>query len=369
VQVTLAISESLDFYGTPDLVLNDGGVATYDAAASTAYSLVFDTTVTAGQNVAALAVDSIGGGATITDFSGNPLDLTLPAVSGPQIDTTPPATPVLGFSTSGGEPAVIGTTEPFATVALTVNGTLDASLTADATGAFSAALPVGVDTVSAVATDAAGNVSAAATPITAAAGLVMDWISPVAGTFATSGAWMVDGQPVTVTPNATDLAVFQTGSATPYTISGDGMAAGIVVAGDQVIATGTLDAAGGFSGETADLVVAGGGLAISGGLLDSAGPITLGGTASGTLSAIDGGTIAAPGLILAAGGTLAIDATGAIAAGITLEGGTLLALSGVVALPAAVTLATVGTIASVGTAALALSGSISGAGSLVVAGI
>ena len=78
----------------PTLTLNDGGVATYDAAASTAATLVFDYTVVAGQNTPDLAVSSLVlNGATIRDANGNDAVLT-GAVANPagtlQVDTTPP---------------------------------------------------------------------------------------------------------------------------------------------------------------------------------------------------------------------------------------------------------------------------------------
>ena len=45
--------------GTPELILNDGGTAVYDAAASGTADLVFDDTVQAGQSTDALAVSSL----------------------------------------------------------------------------------------------------------------------------------------------------------------------------------------------------------------------------------------------------------------------------------------------------------------------
>ena len=90
--------------GTPTLTLNDGGTATYDAAASTATNLVFSYTVQPGDNIADLAVSSANlNGATITDAAGNVGDLT-GAVGNPagilQIDTTPPT--ITGLSTAPG---------------------------------------------------------------------------------------------------------------------------------------------------------------------------------------------------------------------------------------------------------------------------
>ena len=44
--LALTINENVTVTGAPTLTLNDGGTATYDAAKSTATSLVFDYTVT-----------------------------------------------------------------------------------------------------------------------------------------------------------------------------------------------------------------------------------------------------------------------------------------------------------------------------------
>ena len=77
VALTLALSEPVTVSGgLPSLTLNDGGTATYDAAHSTAKSLVFDYTVAAGQYTAALAVTGINlHGATVTDVAGNVANL------------------------------------------------------------------------------------------------------------------------------------------------------------------------------------------------------------------------------------------------------------------------------------------------------
>jgi hypothetical protein len=93
VAITLDTSEAVSVIGgVPTLILNDGGVATYDAAASTATTLVFDYTVTAGQNTADLAVQSLAlNGAAIADGAGNPLDASNVAFALPiQVDTTAP---------------------------------------------------------------------------------------------------------------------------------------------------------------------------------------------------------------------------------------------------------------------------------------
>jgi hypothetical protein len=73
ITLTLATSKPVIVTGAPTLTLNDGGSATYNAGASTATSLVFTTTVAAGQNAAALAVTGVNlpAGSSIQDYAGN----------------------------------------------------------------------------------------------------------------------------------------------------------------------------------------------------------------------------------------------------------------------------------------------------------
>jgi hypothetical protein len=93
VAITLATSEPVAVTGSPTLTLNDGGTATYDAANSTPTSLVFDYTVAAGQNTAALKVTAVKlpTGTSIQDLAGNNATLTGALVTLPiQIDTKVP---------------------------------------------------------------------------------------------------------------------------------------------------------------------------------------------------------------------------------------------------------------------------------------
>ena len=94
VVITLTTSEPVVVTGSPSLTLNDGGTAAFNAAKSTATSLVFDYTVASGQNTTALKVStlSIPSGSSIQDLAGNSLTATLPASAalGLQIDTKAP---------------------------------------------------------------------------------------------------------------------------------------------------------------------------------------------------------------------------------------------------------------------------------------
>ena len=105
VAISLTPSEAVTVAGgTPTLTLNDGGIATYDSASSTATRLVFDYTVQPGENVADLAVTGSNlNGATITDAAGNAANLAGAAVNPAgilAIDTTSPT--IIGVSTSPG---------------------------------------------------------------------------------------------------------------------------------------------------------------------------------------------------------------------------------------------------------------------------
>src|SRR5204863_6060771 len=72
VSLTVTFSEAVTVSGgTPSLVLNDGGTATYNSGSGSA-TLTFTHTVQAGQNVADLAVTSVAlNGATLKDAAGN----------------------------------------------------------------------------------------------------------------------------------------------------------------------------------------------------------------------------------------------------------------------------------------------------------
>jgi Bacterial Ig-like domain len=192
VTITLQMSEAVTVTGgTPSLTLNDGGVASYDPMQSTATSLVFVYTVGAGQNVASLNVTAANfSGATIADVAGNGLNFIMPVaaltamnVSGSpaiQIDTTPPAAPANladssianGYVNAAHDTAnqvLTGSAEAGSTVTV-YDGTMWLGTTAadKTTGVWSfslGSLAEGPHSLTATATDGAGNVGVASTPL------------------------------------------------------------------------------------------------------------------------------------------------------------------------------------------------------------
>ena len=113
VTFTLNTSEAVDVDttgGTPMLMLNDGGIATYAGGSGTS-ALAFTTTVTPGENTPDLAVTGVNlNGGTAVDANGHAADLTS-AIGNPdgilQIDTTAPhatgitAAPATGIEMTG----------------------------------------------------------------------------------------------------------------------------------------------------------------------------------------------------------------------------------------------------------------------------
>ena len=142
VTFTLSTSEPVTVTGTPTLMLNDGGVASYNPTGSTPNSLNFTYTVGTGQDAADLAVTAVAlNGGTITDAVGNNADLSN-AAGNPAgvltIDTTAPvvtdvtASPgntslsagqVVTFTVSMSEGVVVDVTGGTPTLTLSDGGT------------------------------------------------------------------------------------------------------------------------------------------------------------------------------------------------------------------------------------------------------
>ena len=124
VTLTVTFSEAVTVSGgTPALVLNDGGTATYSSGSGST-TLVFSHIVQAGQNVADLAVTSLSlNGATLKDAAGNLANTAAAAGNNPagtlRIDTTVPT--VASIAASGSSlTAGSGTVGAGATVTFTV---------------------------------------------------------------------------------------------------------------------------------------------------------------------------------------------------------------------------------------------------------
>ena len=94
IAITLTGTEPMLVTGNPVLTLNDGGTATYVSGSGTV-SLVFSTTIAAGQNAATLGVTGVTlpAGTTIRDAAGNDANLggAVASFAGLSVVTTPPA--------------------------------------------------------------------------------------------------------------------------------------------------------------------------------------------------------------------------------------------------------------------------------------
>ena len=183
--LTLAMAEPVvvdTTGGAPTLLLSNGAVAIFDAAASTTTALVFNYAAQAGQDTADLAVTSLAlNGATVRDDAGNDADLSGAAANPSgilRVDTlapTAPAVPVLAPASDGGTmgdgltndatPTLTDTAEPGSTVTVFDGATALGTAMADGAGQWSftpvAALADGAHSLTATATDEAGTDSSA----------------------------------------------------------------------------------------------------------------------------------------------------------------------------------------------------------------
>lgn len=75
IPVSVSFSEVVTVTGTPTLVLNDGGTATYQSGSGT-NALVYSHTVSSGENTSDLTVSSAAG--SVADVTGNVANMTLP---------------------------------------------------------------------------------------------------------------------------------------------------------------------------------------------------------------------------------------------------------------------------------------------------
>ncbi len=143
VPITLTFDTAVQVSGTPQLTLNDGGLATYASGSGTA-KLTFTYLVAAGQNTADLDYASttalvVPNGGGIEDLAGNVLPLTLPptgtdglAAKNIVIDTTAPTVTTVSSTKAAGTYGV-GTAIPITVTfseRVTVTGTPKLTLNA-----------------------------------------------------------------------------------------------------------------------------------------------------------------------------------------------------------------------------------------------
>ena len=208
VTLTLNLNEAVTVTGTPQLMLNDGGIATYTAGSGTS-ALTFKYTVLAGQNTPDLQVTTVNlNGGTISDGAGNATNLSLAGIAqgSPAIDTTTPAAPVIsGDTVNGNTVTLTGTAEANSAITVFDNATQLGTATTNSSGAWTyttGALANGSQSFTATATDGAGNVS----PLSSA--LAMTLTAPVNlvanGSFETNSftGWTLGGNdaPLAVGP-------------------------------------------------------------------------------------------------------------------------------------------------------------------------
>jgi len=158
--------------GKPTLTLNDGGTATYTGGSGSS-ALTFSYTVAAGQNTPDLKTTAVNlNGATIKDAAGDAANLSLSGITqgSPQIDTTAPTTPVITGDTINANHSITlaGTGEANTRVRVYDGSTELGTTTVSAQGTWkytTAALKSGTHVITATATDAAGNTSAASNAV------------------------------------------------------------------------------------------------------------------------------------------------------------------------------------------------------------
>ena len=213
VALTLSFSEAVTVAGgTPTLTLNDGGTATY-ASGSGTNALVFNYTVAAGQNTAALAATALNlpTGVTIADGAGNAASLSLSGLtqSGPQIDTTTPAVTAIADSPSTGDlnaGKIVALTLSFSESVTVVGGT--PTLTLNDGGTATYASGSGTSALTFDYTVAAGqNVATlAATALNLPSGVTIEDSSGNAANLSLSGLTQTGPQIDTTTPTVTAIA-------------------------------------------------------------------------------------------------------------------------------------------------------------------
>ncbi|MBE9598553.1 Ig-like domain-containing protein [Pedobacter sp. MC2016-24] len=253
IVVTVTFNQPVLVTGVPELALNSGGKAFYTSGSGTA-TLSFTYTVAAGENAADLDYAAVGSltlaGGTIQNSLGANAPLTLPAPGSPGslganqgfvIDTTAPiapAIPVLATASDSGVPTdqitnvtlptFTGTAEAGSTVTLYDTDGTTVLGTGVATGGnwsitSTVTLTEGLHTITAKATDPAGNTGVASTGLA----ITIDTTSPTLA-ITSSVSQLKAGETATIT------FTFSEDPGTTFTWDG--------TTGDVVITGGTLGA-------------------------------------------------------------------------------------------------------------------------------
>lgn len=288
LEITVTFSEAVTVAGgTPSLSLNSTGTAIYTGGSGST-ALTFLYTPQPGESAADLAVTGLSlNGATLSDAGGNPAVTTGAAVNPDGIvavDTAVPDAPVItGISDDTGRSAtdgatqdhtltISGTAEPGATVTVLLDGTSIGSVTANGSGNWTldhtgTSLPDNAYALTATATDAAGNVSAASTSFALSVDNAAPGIPFITGIDTDTGSNPADGitsdTSITITgtaePNAT-VAVLLGGSPLA-TVTADQFGqwtydySAPPAGGDYVFSATATDAAGNTSAVSADFAV------------------------------------------------------------------------------------------------------------------
>jgi hypothetical protein len=255
--------------GTPTLVLNDGGTATYTGGSGSS-ALTFSYTVAAGQNTPDLVVSSFNlNGATVKDGAGNAANLSGATNYNPtgtlQIDTVAPTVASIAASGTGitngtgklaaGQAATLTVNFSEPVTVNTAGGTptlaLNDGATATYTGGsgssaltFSYTVAAGQNTPDLVVSsfnlngatvkDGAGNAAnlSGATNNNPTGTLQIDTVAPTVASIAASGTGitngtgnLVAGQVATLTVNFSEPVTVNTAGGTPTLVLNDGGAA------------------------------------------------------------------------------------------------------------------------------------------------
>jgi hypothetical protein len=254
--------------GSPTLTLNDGGMAAYVGGSGSA--LTFSYTVAAGQNTPDLVVSSFNlNGATIKDAATNNADLSGATNYNPagilQIDTT---TPVVAITSAGGSvnqaaaQSVTGTVTDAdggtaGTTVTVFDGTIAAgaaTVQADGSWSTSVTLTNGTNTLTAQATDPAGN-TGVSSPVT----YTLNTTAPTVSSIVTSGTGITNGngdlnsgKAMTLTVNFSAPVTVNTAGGSPTLTLNDGGTAAYVGGSGSALTFSYTVAAG---QNTPDLVV------------------------------------------------------------------------------------------------------------------